>query len=135
MRGSPRFGLWLPRLVGCDPRVESTSCKWVLDAIHTSAPLQLVLSDVWGPAINYFGHKQYYVSFIGDYSTFTWIYLLHNKFEVSKYFLEFQKIVECMLDRKIIMVQSNWGGEYEKLNSFFWSNGIAHIVSCPHTHQ
>jgi hypothetical protein len=41
-----------------------------------------------------------------------------------------------MLDKKIIVVQSDWGGgEYEKLNSFFKSIGICHLVSCPHTHQ
>jgi hypothetical protein len=28
-------------------------------------------SNVWGPAIYSFGHKQYYVSFIDDYSKFT----------------------------------------------------------------
>ena len=32
-------------------------------------------------------------------------------------------------------VQSDWGGEYEKLNSFFRSIGIAHHASCPHAHQ
>jgi hypothetical protein len=88
-----------------------------------------------GPAIDSFGHKKYYVSFIDDYSKFTWIHLLHHKSEVSKYFLEFQAIVERLLDRKIIAVQSDWGGEYEKLNSLFKSAGISHHVSCPHTHQ
>jgi hypothetical protein len=83
------------------------------------APLELVFSNVWGPTIDSFSRKCYYVSFIDDYSKFTWIYLLHYKSEVSKYFLEFQKLVEHHLDRKIIAVQSNWGGEYEKLNSFF----------------
>jgi hypothetical protein len=75
------------------------------------------------------------VSFIDDYSKFTWIYLLHHKSEINKYFLEFHKLVERMLDRKIIVVQSDWGEEYEKLNSFFQSVGITHHVSCPHTHQ
>jgi hypothetical protein len=32
-------------------------------------------------------------------------------------------------------MQSDWGGEYEKLNSFFTRIGITHHVSCPHTHQ
>ena len=32
-------------------------------------------------------------------------------------------------------MQSNWGGEYEKLNSFFTKVGISHHVSCPHAHQ
>jgi hypothetical protein len=27
------------------------------------------------------------------------------------------------------------GGEYERLNSFFYQVGISHHVSCPHTHQ
>jgi hypothetical protein len=32
-------------------------------------------------------------------------------------------------------MQTNWGGEYEKLNSFFQKIGITHHVSCPHAHQ
>jgi hypothetical protein len=57
--------------------------------------------------------------FNDDYSKFTWIYLLHHISEVSNYFLEFQQLVERMTSRKIITVQSDWDGEYEKLNSFF----------------
>lgn len=32
-------------------------------------------------------------------------------------------------------MQLDWGGGYEKLNSFFQRIGIAHKVSCPHAHQ
>jgi len=33
-------------------------------------------------------------------------------------------------------VQTDWGGEYEKLSSFFFTKiGISHDVSCPHAHQ
>uniref|UniRef100_A0A8R7JVN6 Integrase catalytic domain-containing protein n=1 Tax=Triticum urartu TaxID=4572 RepID=A0A8R7JVN6_TRIUA len=32
-------------------------------------------------------------------------------------------------------MQTDWGGEYEKLNSFFQKIGISHHVSCPHAHQ
>jgi hypothetical protein len=73
-------------------------------------PLELIHSDVWGHAIQSFGHKKYYVSFIDDYRKFTWIYLLRHKSEVFQYFLEFQALVECMFNRKIITVQSDWGG-------------------------
>jgi hypothetical protein len=97
--------------------------------------LQLIFSDVWGPTIESFGSKKYHVSFIDDYSKFTWIYLIHHKSDVFKYFLEFQSLAECMFNRKIISVQSDWGGEYERLNSLFCQVGIAHQVSCPHTHQ
>jgi hypothetical protein len=40
-----------------------------------------------------------------------------------------------MFDRKIIAIQTDWGGEYERLNSFFRTIGITHFVSCPHAHQ
>jgi hypothetical protein len=32
-------------------------------------------------------------------------------------------------------MQTDWGGEYHKLSSFFDLIGIAHLLSCPHTHQ
>ena len=99
------------------------------------APLELIFSDVCGHARDSFGRKKYYVSFIDDYSKFTWIYLLKFKSEVFSVFQEFQKLVERQFDRKILAVQSDWGGEYEKLNSFFRSVGIIHHVSCPHAHQ
>jgi hypothetical protein len=32
-------------------------------------------------------------------------------------------------------MQTDWGGEYAKLNLFFKNTGISHHVSCPHAHQ
>jgi histone deacetylase 1/2 len=32
-------------------------------------------------------------------------------------------------------MQTDWGGEYQKLHSFFQRIGIIHLVSCPHAHQ
>ena len=75
------------------------------------------------------------MSFIDDFSKFTWIYLLKYKFEVFEKFKQFQALVERMFDRKIIAMQTDWGREYQKLNSFFSQIGIDHHVSCPHTHQ
>ena len=72
-------------------------------------PLELVFSDVWGPAqLSVSGHE-YYVSFIDAYSRFTWIYLLKHKSDVFNVFLQFQAHVERLLDHKIIHVQSDWG--------------------------
>jgi hypothetical protein len=98
-------------------------------------PLELIFSDVWGPAPDSIGRNKYYVSFIDDYSKFTWIYLLKFKSDVFQKFHEFQNLVERLFNRKIIAIQSDWEGEYEKLNSFFTKIGISHQVSCPHTHQ
>ena len=44
-------------------------------------------------------------------------------------------MVERQFNHKILAVQSDWGGEYESLNSLLKRLGIAHHVSCPHAHQ
>ena len=56
--------------------------------------LALIFSDVWGPAVETVGRKKYYVSFIDDFSKFTWIYLIKHKSEVFQKFHDFQKLVE-----------------------------------------
>jgi hypothetical protein len=66
---------------------------------------------------------------------FSWIDLLRHKSEVFKFFKEFQALVERMFDHKTITMQTDWGGKYEHLNSFFRSMGITHHVSYPHTNQ
>lgn len=56
----------------------------------SSSPLELIFSDVWGQAPSSIGNKSYYVSFIDDFSKFSWIYLLKYKSEVFDTFLMFQ---------------------------------------------
>jgi hypothetical protein len=70
----------------------------------------------------------YYERFIDDFSKFTWIYLLKKHSKVFQVFLYFQKYVERGFDKKIITMQTDWGGEYEKLHSFFQRVGITHHV-------
>jgi hypothetical protein len=52
----------------------------------SSHPLELVFSDVWGPGVELVGRYKYYVSFIDDFSEFTWIYLIKNKLNVFQVF-------------------------------------------------
>jgi len=101
----------------------------------STSPLELIFSDVWGPTPTSVGRFNYYVSFIDDYSKFTWIYLLRDKSEVFQCFRDFQNLVERQFDKKICAMQTDWGGEYKSLNSFFKRVGIHHLVSCPHAHQ
>jgi hypothetical protein len=70
-------------------------------------PLDLIFSDVWGPAPDSVGRNKYYVSFIDDHSKFVWIYLLRHKSEVFQKFHEFQQLVERRFDRKIIAIQTD----------------------------
>lgn len=59
----------------CDAcqRAKAHQLPFPISASRSTAPLELIFSDVWGPAIDSFGGKKYYVSFIDDYSKFTWI--------------------------------------------------------------
>jgi histone deacetylase 1/2 len=100
----------------------------------STVPFELVFSDVWGPAPALSKHS-YYVSFIDDFSKFSWIYLLKKCSDVYQVFLNYQAYVERKFGRKIVTMQTDWGGEYEKLNTFFQKVGISHHVSCPHAHQ
>jgi histone deacetylase 1/2 len=101
----------------------------------TTSPLEIIYSDVWGPAQTSVSGHQFYVSFIDAYSRFTWLYLLKHKSDVFQVFLQFQQHVERLLNKKIVHVQTDWGGEYHRLNKNFLDIGVSHRVSCPHTHQ
>jgi hypothetical protein len=71
------------------------------------SPLDLIFSDVWGPAPDSVGRIKYYVSFIDDYSEFVWIYLVRHKSEVFEKFHEFQQLVERRFDKKIVAIQTD----------------------------
>jgi hypothetical protein len=71
---------------------------------------------------------------VDDFIKFTWVYLIKFKSEVFQKFQDFQILVERQFHRKILVVQSDWGGEYRKLDSFT-NIGIVHHVFCPHAHQ
>jgi histone deacetylase 1/2 len=75
----------------------------------STTPLELVFSDVWGPAPVFVGKHEYYVSFIDDFSKFTWIYLLKKRSDVYQVFQNFQQFVEHKFAKKIITMQTDWG--------------------------
>jgi hypothetical protein len=75
----------------------------------SSTPLELVYSDMWGPAPDFVGGKKYYVSFIDSFNKFAWIYLLKFKSEVFQKLHEFQSLVERFFDRKNITMQTDLG--------------------------
>jgi hypothetical protein len=70
----------------------------------SSSPLELIFSDVWGPAIEFVGRYRYYVSFIDDFSKFIWIYLIKHKYDVFHKFQDFQAMVERHFNKKILVV-------------------------------
>lgn len=114
---------------------ESHQLPYTSSIRATSSPLELIYTDVWGPAIVSSGGYRYYVSFIDDYSRFCWIYLIKSKSDVESVFYAFQAHVERLLNSKMCSVQSDGGGKFYRLHQFFRRISITHRISCPYTSQ
>ncbi|KAL0553832.1 hypothetical protein IC582_007736 [Cucumis melo] len=83
------------------------------------------------------GGKNYYVSFVDDYSRFTKIYLIKIKDEAGSMFLKFKAESENQLGKKIKRLRSDRGGEYsdKTLKDFCESNGVTHEFTAPYLPQ
>jgi hypothetical protein len=100
-----------------------------------SAPLKLIFSDVCGLATLFSSDDyRYFVIFVDAY-IYIWYYPLVAKYDVYSVFHQFQILVERQFLLKIKFVQTDWGGEYRKLSTFFKIIGIQHRLICPHTHE
>uniref|UniRef100_A0A803NGK1 Integrase catalytic domain-containing protein n=1 Tax=Cannabis sativa TaxID=3483 RepID=A0A803NGK1_CANSA len=101
-----------------------------------TAPLQLIHSDLWGPApINSSNGYRYYISFVDAYSRYTWIYMLRTRDEALPTFTKFKSQVELQLGYQIKALQSDWGGEFRAFTYLTESSGIIHKLAYPHTHE
>ncbi|KAH9684823.1 retrovirus-related pol polyprotein from transposon RE2 [Citrus sinensis] len=102
----------------------------------TSKILELIHTDLWGPSpiISRDGY-QYYISFVDDYSRYTWIYPLKLKSEALEVFKLFKLQVENQFSTTIKMMQSDWGGEYRPFTEFLSQFGIIFRHPCPYTHH
>jgi hypothetical protein len=100
---------------------------------HASSAFDIVHSDVWGPPrVGSLTGKRYYVSFVDDWSRFTWIYFLHRKSEVMQVFKQFHAMVCTQFNKKIKILRSDSGGEYipKEFKAFLASEGVVHQCSC-----
>jgi len=62
---------------------------------HATKCFDIIHSDVWGPTpIISHAHYKYFVTFIDDYSRFTWVYFLRSKSEVFYVFKSFFAYIE-----------------------------------------
>ena len=95
---------------------------------HTSAPLQLVCSDLCDPlpVVSFSGYK-YFLNFIDDFSRRTWVYFLKLKSEIFNMFLAFKAFVEKQFGHQILKLRSEKGGEY--VNNKFIHFCIEHVLN------
>jgi hypothetical protein len=100
----------------------------------TSSPLELIHSDVWGPSpLNSSHGYKYYVTFIDDFSNFTWIYFMKNKSEVCDIFSRFKCQIENLLSTNIKTLRTDGVTEYKPIATKFPQ--LVHETTCPYTPQ
>ena len=128
-----------------------TVCKECLEGEHKAKPfkkeeakiktfrtLELIHSDICGPmeSLTYGGAK-YVLTFIDDYSRFSWIFLLKKKSETLQQFKYFKAQVESEKQMQISSIKTDGGGEYSsnRFEELCSSEGIKHLVTAPYRHQ
>lgn len=98
----------------------------------------IIHSDVWGisPITSHSGYR-YFVTFIDEYTRFTWVYFLRSKSEVFSVFKTFVAYVETQFSSNIRVLRSDSGGEYMSHDflDFLRHKGIVSQRSCPYTPQ
>jgi hypothetical protein len=103
-------------------------------SLKSSKPLELIYTDVWGPApTRSLDDFSYYLVFVDHFSKYVWLYPLKNKSDVSFIFPKFKSVVEKFFNLPIVSLYSDNGGEFIKLKSFLSQNGISHFTTPPHT--
>lgn len=68
------------------------------------------------------------LTFIGDHTHLSWVYLMHEKSKVEQLFKDFYKMVETQFQTKISILHVDNGTEYfnEHLGNFVKETGIQH---------
>ncbi|GKV33525.1 hypothetical protein SLEP1_g42028 [Rubroshorea leprosula] len=111
------------------PKDRSWRAKQVLDLVH---------SDLCGP-INPTsnGGKQYFITFVDDYSRKTWVYFLQTKSEALAAFKNFKVLAENEVGRSVKVLRTDRGGEFnsKEFANFCESNGIKRQLTTAYTPQ
>ena len=107
-----------------------------VNSLQSHEPLELIYTDVWGPA-SYTGidGSRYYLIFVDHYTKYIWFYPMVTKSGVSKIFPHFKRFVETRFQKSMKTLYSDNGGEFIALKSYLLLHGITHYTTAPHTPQ
>jgi hypothetical protein len=98
------------------------------NSLKSQALLNLVYTDVWGPASSTgIDGSRYYLIFVDHFSKYIWFYLMVKKSDVSTIFPKFKNFVETRFQTKIKSLYSDNGGEFITLRSFYHIVGLVII--------
>ena len=82
-------------------------------ANRATSILGLIHSDISGPMpVTSINGSRYLLTFIDDFSRYTWVLFLKKKSEVCENFSELKALIENSFGLKIKILSSDDGGEY-----------------------
>jgi transposase InsO family protein len=98
----------------------------------------MIHSDLMGPFMHPSINKvRFGLIFVDDFSCFTWIYFLRQKFEVFQHLKDFKALVETQSGKKIKVLRTNNDGNYvnNDIHNIFHEVGIQLHHTVPYTPQ
>ena len=104
----------------------------------SSAPFDIIYSDVWGPSpVSSKGGSSYYVSFIDDHTRYTWVFLMKRRSDFLGIYRDFRNLVQTQHSAVIKCFRCDLGGEFtsNEFTKLLASDGTIHQSSCTDTPQ
>ena len=98
-------------------------------------PLELIHSDICDlKLVQTRGDNKYFITFVDDSTKYCYVYLLKTKAKVIKKFVLYKNEVENQLNKKIKVLRSDRGGEYESpFVDFCAQHRIIHDTTAPYS--
>lgn len=131
-----------PKNFDCESCRLSKSTRLKPDSLparqSTTAAFELIHSDLSGrfstPSI---GRSEYFISFIDNYTRYSWVYFFHKKSQVPQIIKDFLAIVKTQYKANVKIFASDNGGEYinGQTSVVFQKRGITHRKSPPYQHE
>lgn len=107
-------------------------------SIKSTRLFQLIHVDTWDHTILLPDGSKFFLTIVDDYTKSTWTHLLGAKSNAFTLLKAFLALVETQFHTKVQTVRSDNALELGSSSSgsqFFYSLGIIHQTSCPHTPQ
>jgi transposase InsO family protein len=101
-------------------------------------PLKLIHTDICSPITpDSFSGKEYFITFIDDYSRKCWVYFLEKKSETFETFKKFKVMVEKTMGKNIRSLRSDRDNEYKfnQFKSYCENHRIHRFFTAPYTLQ
>jgi transposase InsO family protein len=104
----------------------------------TDRPLELLHMGLFGPiAYISIGESQYCLVIVDDYSHFTWLFFLQEKYQTQETVKRFLRRAQNEFGLRIKKIRSDNGTEFKnsQIEGFLEEEGIKHELSSPYTPQ